>query len=258
MNELLLVPLDIGLWFQSAVSGSMLLAVPVALLAGLVSFFSPCVVPLLPGYLSYATGLGAAEVRNGARRSRLLLGSVLFVLGFTVIFVITGVLAGSLGRWLLLWSSEIMRVMGVVTIVLGLAFAQVLPIGNRQLRMQWVPRAGVATAPLLGIVFGLGWTPCIGPTLSVVLTLAMNEGSALRGGALAIVYSLGLGLPFVVAALAFSRMTRLLTWVQKHQLTLMRLGGFLMVGVGVLLVSGGWDWLMAWMRQWVSGFGTVI
>lgn len=250
-----LIMLDVS----NLLSGSLLLALPVAMVAGLVSFFSPCVVPLLPGYLSYATGLGAQQVTSGnGPRGRLVLGTALFILGFTAVFVTTGVLAGSLGRVMLEYSAILTRIFGVVVILLGLAFAQLLPVGTRELRVRWVPKAGLAAAPLLGVVFGLGWTPCIGPTLSVVLTMAWTEGSALRGGMLALVYCLGLGLPFIVAALAFGKMRRAIEFVQRHQMTMMRIGGFVMVAVGVLMLSGGWEYLMGWMRQWVSGFEVLI
>lgn len=255
-----MTPLDLGEWASQAVGGSMLLAVPVAVLAGLVSFFSPCCVPLLPGYLSYATGLGAADVLQNGRshRGRMLLGSSLFVLGFGVVFVAAGVAAGSVGRVLLTHQDVISRVIGVLAILLGLVFAGVIPLGDRDLRIHRLPKAGLAAAPVLGFVFGLGWTPCIGPTLSMVLTLAMNEGSAMRGGLLAFMYVLGLGIPFVVAAIAFTRMQRVVRFVRRHQVAVLRIGGISMVLVGLLLVTGLWERLMAMMRIWAAGFGTVL
>ncbi|HYP44878.1 MAG TPA: cytochrome c biogenesis protein CcdA [Propionibacteriaceae bacterium] len=237
----------------------MTLAIPVALLAGLVSFFSPCVVPLLPGYLSYATGLGAAEViEGGGRRSRMLAGTSLFVLGFAAVFVATGVVAGSLGRALLEHRELISRVLGVVVIVLGLMFAGVFRFGQRDLRIHRVPAVGVAAAPLLGLLFALGWTPCISPTLSVVVNLGLNEGSALRGGLLGFAYALGLGLPFVLAGLAFTKMAGAVSVLRRHQLAVMRFGGLLMVAVGLLLVTGYWELLTGGLRQWLSTFETVI
>lgn len=254
-----LLPLDLGGWASQAVGGSMALAIPVAVLAGLVSFFSPCVVPLLPGYLSYATGLGASEVVAGTgRRGRMLAGTSLFVLGFAAVFVASGVLAGSVGRWLLAYARPVTIVLGLFTIVLGLIFAGWLKIGQFDLRISKMPGVGVASAPLLGVLFGLGWTPCIGPTLAVVLGLALNEGSALRGGLLSFAYALGLGIPFVVAGLAFARMAKTVSWVRRHQQLLMRIGGIAMMVVGVLLVSGLWERLMAVVRQWALMFGTVI
>ena len=254
-----MITLDLGSWAESAVGGSMALALPVALLAGLVSFFSPCVVPLLPGYLSYATGLGAAEVIEGtSRKSRMLLGTVGFVLGFAVIFVITGVVAGSLGRVLFEYRTAISRVLGVVIILLGLIFAGVLRIGQRDLRLHLVPAVGVAAAPLLGMVFALGWTPCISPTLGVVVNLGFNEGTAARGGLLGFVYALGLGIPFVLAGLAFSRMSRAVGFVRERQRLIMQIGGILMVGGGLMLVTGAWDWFTGVLRQWASSFETAI
>jgi cytochrome c-type biogenesis protein len=253
------LPLDLGTWAEAAVGGSMALAVPVALLAGLVSFFSPCVVPLLPGYLSYATGLGAAEVLGGtARRGRMLAGTSLFVLGIAVVFVATGTLVGSLGAALLTHTELINRVLGVVTIALGLVFAGVLPLGRRELKFSWMPRAGVAAAPLLGIVFALGWTPCIGPTLGVVYSLGFSEGTALRGGLLAFVFALGLGVPFIVAGLVYTRMARAVGVLRRHQLTLLRVGGVTMVIVGLLLVTGLWATLTADLRSTFASFVPVI
>ena len=254
-----MTPLDVGGWFAQAAGGSMLLALPVAVVAGAVSFFSPCVLPLLPGYLSYATGLAASEVTEGTGgRGRMLAGTSLFVLGFALIFVSTGALFGGLGGLLLTWSRPISVIIGLLAILLGLAFAGVLHVGQRTVRINRVPTVGLAAAPLLGIVFGLGWTPCIGPTLSVVLTLAINEGTALRGAVLALAYALGLGIPFLIAGLAFARFSRTTDWVKRHQVTLQRIGGGMMVLVGVLLVSGLWDRLMGVFRQWASAFGVVI
>jgi cytochrome c-type biogenesis protein len=254
-----MITMDLGIWAENAVGGSMALAVPVALLAGLVSFFSPCVVPLLPGYVSYATGLGAADVIEGSgRKGRMLLGTAGFVLGFAVIFVATGVVAGSIGRTLFEYRTEISRVAGVVIIVLGLIFAGVLRIGQRDLRLHRVPTVGVAAAPLLGMVFALGWTPCISPTLGVVVNLGFNEGTALRGGLLGFVYALGLGIPFILAGLAFTRVSRAVGFLRRRQQLIMQIGGILMVGVGLMLLTGAWDWLTGALRQWASSFETAL
>jgi cytochrome c-type biogenesis protein len=254
-----MTPLDLATWAETAVGGSMELALPVALLAGLVSFFSPCVVPLLPGYLSYATGLGAAEVVEGSpHRGRMLAGASLFVLGFAVVFVITGVVAGSAGRLLAQYREVITRVLGVLIIVLGLIFAGVLRIGQRDLRIHRVPAVGVAAAPLVGVVFALGWTPCLSPTLGVVVNLGFNEGTAVRGGLLGFVYALGLGIPFVLAGLAFTKMASAVAFLRERQQLIMRIGGVLMIIVGVLLASGTWNTLTAVLRQWAASFETVL
>jgi cytochrome c-type biogenesis protein len=255
----MMAPLDLASWAETAVGGTMALALPVALLAGLVSFFSPCVVPLLPGYLSYATGLGAAEVVEGStRRGRMLAGTSLFVLGFAAVFVMTGVVAGSAGQLLAAYRDVITRVLGVVIIMLGLIFAGVLKIGQRDLRLHRIPAVGVAAAPLVGVVFALGWTPCLSPTLGVVVNLGFNEGTAVRGGLLGFVYALGLGIPFVLAGLAFTRMASAVAFLRERQQLVMRIGGVLLIIVGLLLVTGTWNTLTAMLRQWASTFETVI
>jgi cytochrome c-type biogenesis protein len=245
------------LFRETVLSGSLLLALPVAAVAGLVSFFSPCVVPLLPGYLSYATGLSGADLES-ARRGRMVLGSLLFVLGFSFVFVALGTLSGALGD--LLWEHmrPITVVLGVVTILVGLAFLGVVPWLQRDVRFHKVPAVGLAAAPLLGVLFGLGWTPCIGPTLSAVQTLAMAEGTAGRGAMLSGAYSLGLGVPFVVAGLAYRRMLGAIAWVRRHQVWVTRAGGVMLVAVGLLLVTGVWDQWVGGLRGWVGGFEVAV
>lgn len=245
-------------WFADTVlSGSLLLAVPVAVVAGLVSFFSPCVLPLLPGYLSYVSGVGVQDLETSGR-SRLLLGSVLFVLGFTVVFVAGGALFGAVGQQLYDYRRLMSIVLGLVVIVLGLVFSGVLPVLQREVRVHAVPAVGVAIAPVLGVFFGLGWLPCIGPTLGAVLTLANTEGTLERGAFLTFTYCLGLGLPFVVAALAFGRFMGAVRWARRHQQTLQRVGGGLLVVVGVLLATGVWDALVTDLQTWAGGYGAAI
>lgn len=252
-----------GEWFsEQAASGSLVLAVPVALVAGLVSFFSPCVIPLLPGYLSYATGLSGTDLLDAEvtrqRRGRLLAGSVLFVLGFTAVFVILGTASGAAGAWLVSWRRELTIGLGVVSILLGLVFAGLVPALQRDVRVHRVPAVGLAAAPLLGFLFGLGWTPCIGPTLGVITTLSINEGTAGRGALLSAVYALGLGLPFIVAGVAYQRMLGAVRFIRRHQVWVTRIGGLMMIVVGLLLVSGWWDQMVTWLQLHLVGRFEVV
>ncbi|CAM3635732.1 cytochrome c biogenesis CcdA family protein [Nocardioides zeicaulis] len=245
-------------WFQqTALSGSLLLALPVALVAGLISFFSPCVIPLLPGYLSYASGISGAELED-ARRSRLVAGAVLFVLGFAVVFVLLGSLTGAAGAWLFGHYQQLNIVLGVITILLGVAFLGGIGFLQRDWRIHKVPAVGLAAAPLLGFLFGVGWTPCVGPTLAAINVLSVNEATAGRGAVLSAVFALGLGLPFIAAAVAYRRMLGAFAAVRRHQVLVMRFGGAMMVVVGVLLLTGWWDVLLQQLQGSVVGFGTAL
>jgi len=186
------------------------------------------------------------------------LGSVLFVLGFSFVFVSFGALFGQLGDWLLVYTRQISIVLGIVTILVGLAFMGFVPWLQRDVRVHKVPAVGLAAAPLLGALFGLGWTPCIGPTLTAITSLALNEASAGRGATLSLAYSLGLGIPFILAGLAYKRMLGVVGWVRHHQIWVTRLGGLMMITVGVLLVSGIWDLWVSYLRGWVGSFTVAI
>ncbi|MFJ9693349.1 cytochrome c biogenesis CcdA family protein [Kitasatospora sp. NPDC101183] len=243
--------------FTTVQSGALLFAAPIAAAAGLLSFFSPCVLPLVPGYLSYVTGFSAADLADarGARRGRMLAGAGLFVLGFTAVFVSTGALFGQFGDTLQQHQRIISIVLGSVTVVMGLAFMGLVPgLSMREVRSHRRPAIGLLGAPLLGVVFGVGWTPCIGPTLSAVQTLAMNQADAARGALLMTFYCLGLGLPFILAALAFRRALGAFGWVKRHYPLVMRIGGGMLVVVGLLLVTGAWDAMVSDMQSWTGDF----
>ena len=269
---------------DTVTSGSLLLAAPIAFAAGVVSFLSPCVLPLVPGYLSFITGLTGAELAGeevpaGAAagagagagavkvqdtetlvrtKGRVLLGSLLFVLGFTFVFVSYGALFGALGQALVQYQQTISKVLGLLVIVLGLAFLGLVPGFQREFRVHRMPTIGLWGAPLLGVLFGLGWTPCIGPTLGAVQTLAFTEASAARGALLSFFYCLGLGLPFIVVGLLFRRAMGTIGWVRRHSLLVMRIGGAMLVAIGFLLITGLWDDLTIGLRSWAGGFGVFL
>jgi cytochrome c-type biogenesis protein len=244
-------------WFvEQVTSGTMLVALPVAAAAGLVSFLSPCVVPLLPGYVSYATGLSGADLET-AGRGRMLAGTSLFVLGFTAWFVVVGVTTGALGAWLWEYKREISVVLGAATVLVGLVFMG-LPWLQRDVRVHAMPAVGLGAAPLLGLLFAIGWTPCLGPTIIAVQSLAITEGTVGRGVALSVAYSLGLGLPFVLLGLAYRRTLGAVRWVRRHQVWVTRAGGAMLVLVGLLLVTGWWEVLVADLRGWSAGYGVSV
>jgi cytochrome c-type biogenesis protein len=240
----------------TVLDGSLLLAVPIAMLAGLLSFLSPCVLPLVPGYLGYVTGMTGADL-DEQHRGRLVLGVALFVLGFTAVYVTIGWAAGWLGLALQQYQGVLTRVLGVVTIGLGLVFVGVLP-DRFSAVPSWRPAAGLAGAPLLGAAFGLGWTACTGPTLAAIVGLAGIGGSPARGALLATAYCLGLGLPFLLAALAYRRAMGAFGVVRRHRIAVTRAGGVLLVAVGVLLVTGLWAEAVSALQGTVDGYTTVL
>jgi len=240
-------------------SGALWGAVPIAFAAGIIAFLSPCVLPLAPGYISYITGLTGAELADPrGKRGQVLLGSFLFVLGFSVVFISYGVLFGSVGSLLLQYADVINRVLGVIVILMGLAFIGFIPGLQREYKLHTSTKWGVAGAPVLGIVFGIGWSPCIGPTLAAVQSLAFAEASAARGAFLSFVYCLGLGLPFVLLALAFSRMAGAIGWIKRHYIWVMRVGGGMLIIVGILLVTGLWTDFTVWLRVTMPSFQTPL
>jgi cytochrome c-type biogenesis protein len=296
---------------ETVVSGSLVVAIPLAMLAGLLSFASPCVLPLVPGYLSYVTGLTGAELgvvpaspapagatagspapRTAAAgaapataasaggsaagsaatrpdagaspdagaapparpHSRVVAGTLLFIAGFSAVFVSYGALFGGLGATLLEHQDVLTRVLGAVVIVLGLGFGGAVPALQREARVHHRPVRGLWGAPLLGVLFGLGWTPCIGPTLAAVQSLAFTEASAARGALLSVAYCVGLGLPFLVVGVAMERGLGALAWARRHARTIQVIGGACLIVLGVVMVTGLWGTAMNELRTWVTGW----
>jgi cytochrome c-type biogenesis protein len=230
--------------------GFILLALPLAILAGLLSFISPCILPLVPGYLSYAAGFSQSK-------GRVLLGSSLFVAGFSLLFISYGALFGGFGARIAVHEEIITRILGIFTIGLGLIFAGAFPM-MPTLRPKISTTGGLIGAPILGFLFGVGWTPCIGPALATVQTLAFSESSAFRGAILSLGYCLGLGLPFIATGLFFDRSARLRHFLTRNGRTISLIGGSFLILIGILQVSGAWNYLMNDLRSVISNFAPVI
>ena len=282
-------------------SGPLLLAIPVAAAAGAVTFLSPCCLPLVPGYLAYITGMSGADatattepaaegvagstgaeaasvagadggVTTRARAKatapaarhtgRTVAGTALFVAGFSAVFSLTGLAVGGLGQLFSAHDSLLTRILGAVTIVLGLLFFGAFDrfmFAGRVFKPSVMPKAGLAGAPLLGVLFGIGWTPCIGPTLTAVLALSLQSGTAARGAFLAFIYGLGLGIPFLIVAVAFSRMVNVLSFFKRNARTVSRIGGVMLVAVGLLEATGAWTTAINWLHaHWLSGYNMPL
>ena len=268
-------------------SGPLILAVPIAAAAGAVTFLSPCCLPLVPGYLSYVTGMSGADAQRPAvagpssvadgedaagaeagrpatktRRGRTVAGTALFVLGFAALFAIEGVAFGGLGAALADHREGLTKVLGCLVILLGLLFAGVFDrfaFAGRILRPSVRPQAGLASAPLIGVLFGLSWTPCVGPTLSAVLSLGMVTGTAARAATLAFVYALGLGIPFLIVALGVQRGMNVFGFARRHARGIARVGGLMLVIVGILEVTGAWTSALLWLQiHWLSSYNMPI
>ncbi|MEO6505019.1 MAG: cytochrome c biogenesis protein CcdA [Terrimesophilobacter sp.] len=232
--------------------GNLALALPIALAAGLVSFASPCILPLVPGYLGYVSGFAGDGQRRDRRR--LLLGVLLFVLGFSAVYVTLTLAFAVAGLTLIRWMGLITRIVGAVVIIMGLVFIGQFSFLQRTMKPQWKVATGLGGAPLLGIVFGLGWAPCMGPTLVAVLGLSLGSGSPTRGILLGTVYCLGLGIPFLLVAFGFNWVTGSVSWLKRHIRVINVIGGVMLVAIGLLMVSGIWSVIISNLGSVISGF----
>ena len=238
---------------ETVIDGSLWLAVPLALAAGLVSFLSPCVLPLVPGYLGYVSGVAAGAEKT---RSRMVIGSLLFVLGFSVVFVTINFLGAVAARFFLDYADILQRIGGGLVILLGFAFIGQVTFLQRTIKPSWQPRMGLVGAPLLGVVFALGWTPCIGPTMVAVFNLAGFD--PVRAIVLASVFCLGLGIPFVLVALGFGWVSTSMAWAKRHVRAINIVGGVLLIVVGLLLVTGLWNLMLSEFMAVIYGFQPAI
>jgi cytochrome c-type biogenesis protein len=240
-------------------SGSLLVALPLALLAGVIAFASPCVLPLVPAYLGYVGGMSTLPERGDREaRRQLLIGVALFVAGFAAVFVLFSVAFASVGALLRTWLPLVTQIAGVVVIIMGFVFIGQVSFMQKQLALPVRAAAGVAGAPLLGVIFGFGWAPCVGPTLVAVNTLALSVGDIPRAVALAITYSLGLGLPFLLIALGLQFATRTMSFMKRHLRAINISGGIFLMLIGLAMVSGLWTSWMSQLQVWISGSVTPL
>lgn len=239
-------------------NGQLLVASLIALAAGLLSFLSPCVLPLVPGYLAYVGASAGSGSGDKPARRRLILGAVLFVAGFSLVLIAFMAAAGTVGVWLIEWENIITRVLGVVVIVMGLVFIGLFGKLQNTTKLRLKPRVGLLGAPLLGIVFAIGWTPCLGPTLATIMSLSVQQGSVGRSVILAIVFCIGLGIPFVLAAFGFGWMTQTMTFFKRHIRTVNLIGGGLLILIGVLMVTGIWSQMMFALQAVIGGYVTPL
>jgi cytochrome c-type biogenesis protein len=243
-------------------SAPLLLTVPVAVFAGVLSFASPCILPLVPGYLAYIGGFtdGRSTAAKGDRagRNRLVLGVSLFVLGFAAVFVLTGFVFGALGFWMIQWRDLITRVAGAVLILLGLVFVGQFTFLQRTFKPSWRPLSGLAGAPLLGVIFAIGWSPCTGPTLAAIQTMSLSGANAWEGAVLALFYALGLGVPFVLIALGLGWASGAVTFLRTHTRAINIVGGGLLIVIGVLMVTGVWNQWIISLAGVIPSFGTAL
>ncbi|MET0303994.1 MAG: cytochrome c biogenesis CcdA family protein [Microbacteriaceae bacterium] len=236
-------------------SGGLWLALPIALAAGLLSFLSPCVLPLVPGYLGYVSGIATGRTRT---KRRMLAGVGLFVAGFSVVFVSAFVLVGTVGTFVLRYESLLTRIAGVVVIIMGVVFIGQVSFLQRTVKPRWQPATGLAGAPLLGIVFAIGWTPCVGPTLIAAQSLVLNMGDPGRAALVGVAYCLGLGIPFLLVALGLGWVGTSIGWVKRHIRGINIAGGVVLILIGALMVSGLWNEILSWMGGAIGGFETAL
>ena len=222
---------------EVVLSGGLWFAIPIAIAAGLLSFLSPCVLPLVPGYLGYVSGVTSGRERT---RGRMLMGVALFVAGFSVVFLAVSLLFGTVGYFVTEYMDVILRIAGVVVILMGIVFIGQVSFLQRTIKPGWQPRTGLIGAPLLGIVFAVGWTPCVGPTLIAVQSMVLDQGNLGRALIIGLAYCIGLGIPFLLVAIGFGWVGGSVAWVKRHIRVINIAGGVLLIIIGLLMVSGVW------------------
>jgi len=242
---------------NTVTQGSLFIAILISFSAGLISFLSPCVLPLVPGYLSFITGFGL-NANKSIRKSKALIATLLFIAGFTFVFVCIGMFFGGIGGWFISYGRIIERIMGLFVIALGISYLGFWNLFKREYRFRTPVKQGLIGAPLLGALFAIGWTPCIGPTLAAVQTLAFNQATVSRGAILSAFYGFGLGLPFLFITFALEKALVSVSWLRKQQALFIKMGGLLLIIIGILLATGLWSEVTVEMRILISGFTPLL